>query len=735
MTYPIETPPGAAPFSAALRDELRRSLVEKVGSGPPGTRHLNPDGTPRYTNRLILEVSPYLLQHAHNPVNWYAWGEEAFHAARDEGKLVFLSIGYSTCHWCHVMEEESFDDLEVARLLNRDFIAIKVDREERPDIDNVYMSVCQAMTGSGGWPLTIIMTPDKRPVFAGTYFPKRARFGRPGLMEILAGVAEAWRSRPGDLEPISERIVDALKERERRQAPGDEPSLEAIDRAYSELAAQFDARWGGFGRAPKFPTPHQMTFLLRYWRRSGQEAALEMVEKTLGAMRLGGIYDHVGFGFHRYSTDPDWRVPHFEKMLYDQALLATAYTEAYQATSREEYARTAREIFSYVRRDLTSPEGGFYTAEDADSEGEEGRFYLWTTDEVLEILGPERGGRFIEVYNLEKDGNFASEAPGRNIAYLKKPLRLIAGDLGMTAGALREEIEEDRLALFEAREARVHPLKDDKVLTAWNGLMISALARGYQVFGDEQYAADARGAADFVLSRLEDDRGRLLRRYRLGVASLPAHLNDYAFFVQGLLDLYEATFEVRYLEEAIRLADRMLDLFWDDENGGFFFTARDQETILLRHKEVYDGAIPSGNSVAAMNLLRLWHITSRPDYGEKGRDVLRAFSGRLTSHPSHYTQLIQALDFGIGPSYEVVIAGEPGAEDARDMLRALRRAFIPNKVVLFRPAGDGGEITKIAPFTAGQTGIDGRAAAYVCRDYACRAPTTDTRAMLAALGL
>ncbi len=729
------TLPGADPFSQDLRDRLYQSYREKEATYSPRTIHRNEDGTPVYTNRLILEVSPYLLQHAHNPVNWYPWGDEAFRAAGDAGKLIFISIGYSTCHWCHVMEEESFDDLEVAEILNEHFIAIKVDREERPDIDNIYMSVCQVMTGSGGWPLTVIMTPDKRPVFAGTYFPKTARFGRAGLMEILAGITDSWRRQPDEFERVSERIVSALNEMEVRRTGGDGLSIDEIEKAYSQLAINFDSYRGGFGPAPKFPTPHNLTFLLRYWRRSGDTAALEMVEKTLGTMRLGGIYDHVGFGFHRYSTDPDWLVPHFEKMLYDQALLAIAYTEAYQATSNDAYARTAREIFTYVLRDLTSPEGAFYTAEDADSEGEEGKFYIWTTKEIVEILGEEDGRRFIEMYNFREEGNFPGELKGQNIPHLKKSLDELAGERGMAPDVLRASIEESRRMLFEARETRIHPLKDDKVLTAWNGLMISALARGSQVFNEESYGSAARGAADFILSRLVDGKGRLVRRYRHGDASLPAHLNDYAFFVQGLLDLYEATFDVRYLGEAIRLNDRMLELFRDKRNGGLFFTVKDGEELLLRQKEIYDGAIPSGNSVAALNLLRLYRITGREDLGEAAREILKTFSGQVAAYPAGYTQLIQALDFRLGPAFEVVIAGKPDARDTRQMIGALQREFIPNKVVLLRPPGEGNEITAIALFTANQTGIDNLATAYVCQDYACRAPTTNIGEMLASLGI
>jgi uncharacterized protein YyaL (SSP411 family) len=727
------SPPGTHPFPNALLDRLQNSFTEKQSFYSPRTKHVNPDGSPKYINRLVQEVSPYLLQHAHNPVNWYPWGEEAFHAARDDGKLIFLSIGYSTCHWCHVMEEESFDDLEVATTLNENFIAVKVDREERPDIDNAYMAVCQAVTGSGGWPLTIIMMPDKRPVFAGTYFPKTSRLGIPGLMEILPGIIEAWKNRPEDFKRTSGQIVSTLAEMQRRTYGGEGLSLDVIHAAYSQLANQYDPYRGGFGKAPKFPTPHNLTFLLRYWKRSGDSNALEMVETTLSNMRLGGIYDHVGFGYHRYSTDPDWFVPHFEKMLYDQALLVTAYTEVYQVTRRQEYERTAREIFAYVLRDLTSPEGGFYTADDADSEGEEGKFYTWREEEILEVLGNEEGKWYKEIYNVEEGGNFTRESTGENILHLKKPLHEVAEGLGLSFDDLMEKIERARRKLFESRKGRIHPLKDDKILTAWNGLMISAFARGFQVFREEAYESAARQAADFVLSEMSDERGRLVRRYRGGIASLPAHLNDYAFMVQGLLDLHEATFDVRYLREAIRLNDMMDDLFWDEVKGGLYFTADDSEEILVRQKEIYDGAIPSGNSIAALNFLRLWRTMARTDYGEKADEILKAFSGQVSAYPAGHTQLLNALEFSLGPTFEVVIAGDLDKADTREMIRALQKEFHPNKVLIFRPPGEETEIIEIAGFTRHQVPINERATAYVCQDYACQSPTVEINTMLSYL--
>ncbi|HJX13904.1 MAG TPA: thioredoxin domain-containing protein, partial [Dehalococcoidales bacterium] len=522
-------------------------------------------------NRLAREKSPYLLQHAANPVDWYPWGDEAFGKAARENKPVFLSIGYSTCHWCHVMAHESFEDPEVGRLLNEGFVAVKVDREERPDIDMLYMTVCQAMTGSGGWPLTILLTPDRRPFYAGTYIPRESRYGRLGLLELLPRIRELWTTRPNDLPDSAARITATLQ-RAVALPPGAELGEDVLHRAWEELAPRFDTRYGGFGTAPKFPSPHNLTFLLRYGKRTGREEARDMVERTLRAMRRGGIHDHIGFGFHRYATDPTWLVPHFEKMLYDQALLATAYLEAYQATGREEYARTAREIFTYVRRDMTAPEGAFYTAEDADSEGVEGKFYVWTSAEIKQILAPGEADLFTRVFNIREEGNFADGAEsgrtGHNIPHLTRPLEEISAELQIPLSKLEQKLEAIRRKLFTHREQRVRPHRDDKILTDWNGLMIAALALGARALGEPEYAAAARQAADFILNNLVGPDGRLLHRYRDGEAAIPAHLDDYAFLVHGLVELYEATFEVGYLERALALNRQLLEHFWDGGNGG-----------------------------------------------------------------------------------------------------------------------------------------------------------------------
>jgi uncharacterized protein YyaL (SSP411 family) len=690
-------------------------------------------------NRLKSEKSPYLLQHADNPVEWYPWGKEAFEKARKEDKPIFLSIGYSTCHWCHVMEHESFEDPEVARLMNEVFICIKVDREERPDIDKIYMTVCQMLTGSGGWPLTIIMTPDKKPFFAATYVPREGRFGRVGMVDLIPQIKERWATNQNELLNSANQIVSFLK-----QTPPD-LSAEELDyttmkSAFNQLSQRFDAQYGGFSSAPKFPTPHNLLFLLRYWKRSGDAHALAMVEKTLQAMRLGGIYDHVGYGFHRYSTDGQWLVPHFEKMLYDQAMLAMAYTEAYQATGNEEYEKTAREIFTYVLRDMTAEEGSFFSAEDADSEGVEGKFYLWSQDEITRILTKEESELIIKVFNLEKEGNFAEEATrrktGSSIMYLKKPLTEIAADLKMSEQVLQKKLEAGRLKLLSVREKRIHPHKDDKILTDWNGLMISALAKGAQAFDDPHYVRAAKSAAGFILKNMRQSDGRLLHRYRDTQAALPAHLDDYAFLIWGLLELYEATFEVEYLQAALDLNKDLITHFWDTPYGGFYFTPDDGEDLLVRQKEVYDGAIPSGNSVAMLNLLRLGRITANTDFEEKAAKIGSAFSSTFTQMPAAYTQLMVALDFAMDSSHEVVIVGDLVEKGTIDLLKTLRTQFIPNKVVLFRPSGeDIPDISRIAPFTKHLSSPDGKATVYVCTNYTCKMPTTDINKMLDLLNM
>lgn len=590
-------------------------------------------------NRLAREKSPYLLQHAENPVDWHPWGEEAFEKASREGKPIFLSVGYSTCHWCHVMEHESFEDEEVAELLNRNFVSIKVDREERPDIDQVYMSACQAMTGSGGWPLSIFMGPDRKPFFAGSYFPKRARRGMPGLMEIAGRLAELWAAEREQLGRIGEQITRFI-EPKRPELSDRLPGPDLPERAVRELARSFDPVWGGFGRAPKFPNPHSLIFLLRQQGRYPELKPLQMVEKTLSAMRAGGIFDQVGFGFHRYSVDEKWLVPHFEKMLYDQALLALAYSEAFMATGDKQYAKTAREIFQYATGEMSSPEGAFYCAQDADSEGKEGVFYTWTPAQVAGVLGKEAAEVFCRAYGITPEGNFEE---GTSIPHIPRSFDIVAGALGMSLADLETLLEDGRAKLLEARQKRVRPSKDDKILSAWNGLMIAALARGAKALGDSSYARTAAGAASFILKGMRAPSGRLYRRYRQGETANPGYADDYAFLIWGLLELYETLSDDSYLSEAVTLQEDMSRIFGDPEGGGFYYTGADGEPMIAREKTIYDGALPSSNSVAAMNLLRLGGMTGNPGFQKQAELLIRSFAARVAAMPASFTQFVQAL--------------------------------------------------------------------------------------------
>ncbi len=690
------------------------------------------DKTERHPNRLINEKSPYLLQHAYNPVDWYPWGKEAFEKAKKEDKPVFLSIGYSTCHWCHVMEKESFEDEEVAELMNSAFVSIKVDREERPDIDSVYMKACLRMTGSGGWPLSMILTPDKKPFYAATYIPKESKSGRMGMLEMIPRIKNLWSTQRDEVGKLAVQNLSALKEVSASGAELDEDILHA---AYEQLLEMFDEEHGGFGDAPKFPTPHNLIFLLRYWRRTGDKMALFMVEKTLSGMRRGGICDHAGFGFHRYSVDSGWLVPHFEKMLYDQALLALAYMEAYQATGKQEYGKTCREIFTYVLRDMASPEGGFYSGEDADSEGEEGKFYLWTEDEIRSVLSGEETELVRKVFSIAREGNFPEgKNTRRNILYMTKSLSESASALKIPGEELQNSIEAARRKLFDAREKRIHPGKDDKILTDWNGLMIAALAKGAQVFDEPAYSKAAEKAVDFILSKMSDKEGRLYHRYREGEVAVAAFLDDYAFLIWGLIELYEATFEIGYLKKALALCNEMISHFWDEENSGFYQTADDAEEVLVRKKEIYDGALPSGNSVAMLDLIRLGKMTANPEFEKRATEIGRAFSRSISQAPAAHTMLMSALDFTLGSS-EVVIVGDLQAQDTKNMLAALRREFIPEKVVIFRLFGEEPEIVQLAGYAKYMQSIEGRATAYVCRDFSCRLPTTDIGEMLKLLNV
>lgn len=662
----------------------------------------------RYTNKLINEKSPYLLQHAHNPVDWYPWGQEAFLKAKVEDKPIFLSIGYSTCHWCHVMERESFKDIEIASMLNKDFVSIKVDREERPDVDHIYMDVCQALTGSGGWPLTIIMTPEQKPFFAGTYFPKNDKMGLQGLMSILEAVIDAWKNNKEQLLNSGEKIFEYIS---REHQPGDESlSEEILDTAFSYFTKYFDPVFGGFGHAPKFPTPHNLMFLLRYWKKTNALKALEMVEKTLDAMYQGGIYDHIGFGFCRYSTDKKWLVPHFEKMLYDNALLAITYLEAYQATKKPRFCFIARDILNYILRDMTSPEGGFYSAEDADSEGVEGKFYLWESDDVKNVLGEEEGRSFSSFYNITDKGNFE----GKNIPNLinnKLPYENI------------EKFQSAREKLFKYRENRIHPFKDDKILTSWNGLMISAMALAGRVLKDIEFTQAAINATQFIFKKLIRDDGRLLSRYREGEAAILAYAEDYAFLIQGLIDIYETTYESHYLKKALELSDDLLKHFWDDKDGGLFIYGSDSEKLITRPKEIYDGAIPSGNSVTVLNFLRLSRLTGRYDLEDKAQRILQTFSNSIATQPISYAYSLMALMFNYSKSQEVIIVSD-NISDTRPFVDVINESFRPFTVsMLYTP--DDETLTQIASFLELYKQIDGKALAYVCENHSCKAPVSD----------
>jgi len=668
----------------------------------------NPEKTP---NKLINEKSPYLLQHAYNPVDWYPWGKEAFLKAKVEDKPIFLSIGYSTCHWCHVMERESFEDEEVADFLNQHFVSIKVDREERPDVDTIYMNVCQALTGSGGWPLTIIMTHEQKPFFAGTYFPKDDRMGMQGLMTILKAIINAWTNNREQLLESGDRITEFISRKtEVSEERSDSISESIFDEAYNSFEQYFDPIYGGFGHAPKFPTAHNLMFLLRYWKRTNNPAALQMVEKTLDSMYRGGIYDHIGFGFCRYSTDNKWLVPHFEKMLYDNALLVIAYLETYQATRKEKYALIARDIMDYVLRDMTSQEGGFYCAEDADSEGEEGKFYLWDLDEIYSVLGEEEGRAFASFYNITSKGNFK----GKNIP------NLINNNLPYeNINAFKTSREK----LFIHREKRIHPLKDDKILTSWNGLMITALAIAGRILNENKYIQAAINAVNFISDNLIRNDGRLLSRYRDGEAKHLAYLEDYAFFIFGLIELYETTFKPDFLKRAVLLSDDLLKLFWDEKEGGFFIYGNDSEQLLTRPKEIYDGAIPSGNSVSALNLLRLSRLTGKFEYEEKANQIFRTFSGSIKLQPFSHSFCLMALLFGCSGGQEIIISTDT-IENAKPYIDIINEKFSPFSVSMVYAHGDD-TLVKIAPFLQSYNIEPGKTAVYVCEKHSCKAPITD----------
>jgi uncharacterized protein YyaL (SSP411 family) len=684
----------------------------------------------RPPNRLAREKSPYLLQHARNPVDWYPWGEPAFDAARREDKPIFLSIGYSTCHWCHVMERESFENDEVAALLNRHFVPIKVDREERPDVDRIYMTAAQAMGVGGGWPLNVFLTPGLEPFFGGTYFPPRSVHGRAGMIELLPRVAEAWQERRGDLEATGTQVLAALESLGRPEADAvDAESL--TESAVRALASTHDPEYGGFGTAPKFPSTVNLNFLMRWWARDprGHAPARDLALSQLDAMRAGGIHDHLGGGFHRYSTDREWLVSHFEKMLYDQAQLAWAYLEGYQVTGDPRYADAARGIFAYVSRDLVSPGGGFDSAEDADSEGEEGKFYVWRPDEIERELGDD-AALFADAYDVTAGGNFER---GASILHEMHDPASLARRFDRPEAEVVRRLADARAKLLAARGRRVRPHRDDKVLTAWNGLMISAYARGARVLDAPELAAAAVRAAEFAWTHLRAADGRLHRRWREGEAAGPGQLDDHAYLALGLLDLYGATFEPVWIERSASLVETMIERFADPTDGGFFESPPDDPSIRVRMKDGFDGAEMAGNSIAVLVLLRLGRLLDRREWLDLAARALDYYGRRLASHPTAMPQMLVAMELAATPPRHVVIAGPRDGADTRALLREFDRRFRPHDDLLLVDEGSAPGLASLAPFTATLAARHGRATAFVCIDYACRLPSEDPVAFAAQL--
>ena len=672
----------------------------------------------KHQNRLIHETSPYLLQHAHNPVDWYPWGDEALRRARDEDKPIFLSIGYSACHWCHVMERESFEDESVAAYLNEHFISVKVDREERPDLDDIYMKFVQSLTGSGGWPMSVWMTADLRPFFGGTYFPPDNRYGRASFMQVLDWVVRAWGGNRSQFLEQAGKFVDFLAAREADDVTGDVDRKD-LEASFLSLEQSFDDEWGGFGQAPKFPHAMDIRLCLRHFKRTGNDRARHLAIHTLDCMARGGIYDHIGGGFARYSTDEKWLIPHFEKMLYDNAMLVPAYLDAYVLTGEERHARVVRETCDFVLREMMTPEGGFGSTLDADSEGVEGKFYAWNPEQLREVLGHERGTWAANWFGVTDHGNFEH---GQSALWRPDPADEVASRLGVDVDTLAAAMDEASAALFEARAKRIRPGYDDKVLVSWNGLMISAMAQAYQVLGETRYLDAARGAARYILDSMRQPDGRLFATAREGKAHLNAYLDDYAFLMAGLLDLYESDFDASFVEQAIALERIVQDQFHDAERGGYYNTGRDHEKLLVRTKSQHDQATPAGSGVMALNLLRLAALTGDGDYRLRAESTIRSLGKLIDSMPAAFSQIMHAIDWIEVGGVEVVIAGERDGKPVAEMLNAIRGVFRPQRVIAL---ADPGATSGSLPLLEGKDAPAGEARGYLCRDFACQVPAVD----------
>ncbi|MCU1288546.1 MAG: Thioredoxin domain containing protein [Acidobacteria bacterium] len=667
----------------------------------------------KFTNHLINETSPYLLQHAHNPVDWYAWGDAAFEKAKREDKPILISIGYSACHWCHVMEHESFENEETARIMNERFVNIKVDLEERPDVDQIYMTFVQMLTGHGGYPLNVFLTPEKLPFFGGTYFPPVTRHNMPSFPQILQSIADAYENQRDEILNSAKDILKEIRRAGTAVASDEELNPQLLDAAFRSFEKSFDRANGGFGGAPKFPVPMSLEFLLGYYKRTGNESALEMVEKTCKEMAYGGIHDRLGGGFHRYTVDAAWLVPHFEKMLYDNAQLAKIYLHLFQVTKDEFYKRVAIDTLEYVRREMTDEKGGFYTAQDADSEGVEGKFFVWTPDEIIEILGEKDARVFNFFYDVTEHGNFEE----KNILNVRTSLQISARQLKMEPDKLSAVLERGRKALFNARETRVKPFRDEKVLTAWNGLMLRTFAEASAILESEEYLETAKKNADFIMENLQKD-GYLLRAYKDGRGKLNAYLEDYANFADGLIELFQVSGEAKYLFEAKRLTDLMIEEFWDKNGGGFFFTGNKHEELIARGKEFFDNAAPSGNSAATDVLLKLAKLTGEEEYERKAATILSLISSQIKQYPQAFGRMLSALEFYLNPIKEIVVLGEKGNE----LEKEIWKVFLPDKVVV--AAENAEENAELIPLLKDRKTIDGKATAYVCENYVCQKPVT-----------